>query len=244
MTDLEQFFHWTHAPQKMVITVVGNIQAGKIRHLIENYFGRIPSRPSPFRHETMEPPQKGEKRLVVRFDANEHIAIGYHKPALPAPDDYRLDLIEAILSRGRTSRFYKQLVETEGLAESISAVNGLPGSRYPNLFGIFATVRNPHNVDKLAAAIDKIIDDLKTKPVKDEELRKVKNQLQVDFIKRQNSNEGLASMLSYYETLLGDWRYLVDYAKKMETITPGELREAANRYLIPDNRTIAIIKKN
>jgi predicted Zn-dependent peptidase len=196
------------------------------------------------RHETTEPPQKGEKRIVVRFDASEQIAIGYHKPSLPSLDDYRLDLIEAILSRGRTSRFYKNLVETEGIAESISAVNGLPGSRYPNLFGIFATVRNPHKVDKLAGAIDKIIDDLKTEPVKDGELRKVKNQLQVDFIKRQNSNEGLAGMLSYYETILGDWRYLVNYEKKVESITPEELREAANRYLIPDNRTIAIIKKN
>ena len=244
MKDLEKFFLWTHAPQKMVITVVGDVEAAKIRRLIETYFGRIPARPSPLRHETTEPTQRGEKRIIVRFDANEQLAIGYHKPALPSQDDYRLDLIEAILSRGRTSRFYKTLVETEGLAESISAVNGLPGSRYPNLFGIFATVRNPHKVDKLAGAIDKMIDELKKEPIKNEELRKVKNQIQADFIKRQNSNEGLASMLSYYETLLGDWRYIVNYGKKVESIGPEELREAANRYLVPDNRTIAIIKKN
>jgi len=244
MTDMEQFFLWTHAPQNMVITVVGDIETAKIRRLIETYFGRIPMRPSPARHETMEPPQTGEKRITVRFDANEQLAIGYHKPALPSPDDYRFDLIEAILSRGRTSRFYKTLVETQGIAESVSAVNGLPGSRYPNLFAIFATVRNPHKVDKLAGAIDNMIDDLKKAPVTDWELRKVKNQLQADFINRQNSNEGLASILSYYETLLGDWRYIVNYEKNIEKITPQELRDAANRYLSQDNRTIAIMKKD
>lgn len=244
MTDMEQFFLWSHAPQKMVITVVGDIEAAEIRRLIESYFSRIPVRPLPLRHETSEPPQKGEKRVTVRFDAREQLAIGYHKPALPSPDDYRLDLIEGILSRGRTSRFYKTLVETEGIAENVSAVNGLPGSRYPNLFGIFATVRNPHKVDDLSGAIDKIISTLKTELVSEAELRKVKNQLQADFIKRQNSNEGLASMLSYYETVLGDWRYVVNYETIVENIKPEELREAANRYLNQDNRTIAIIKKD
>jgi len=244
MTDMEQFFVRTHAPQKMVITVVGDLETAKIRRLIENYFGRIPARPFPARHETVEPPQKGEKRITVRFDANEQLAIGYHKPALPAADDYRFDLIEAILSRGRTSRFYKTLVETQGIAESVSAVNGMPGSRYPNLFSIFATVRNPHKVDKLALAIDNMIEDLKKSPVTDWELRKVKNQLQADFINRQNSNEGLAGILSYYETILGDWRYIVKYEKNVEKITPEELREAANRYLGRDNRTMAIMKKD
>ena len=244
MTDMEQFFLWTHAPQNMVITVVGDVETAKIRRLIENYFGRIPMRPSPARHETLEPPQTGEKRITVRFDANDQLAIGYHKTALPSPDDYRFDLIEAILSRGRTSRFYKTLVETHGIAESVSAVNGLPGSRYPNLFAIFATVRSPHKIDKLAGAIDSMIDDLKKTPVTDGELRKVKNQLQADFIRRQNSNEGLAGILSYYETLLGDWRYIVNYEKNIESITPLELRDAANRYLSKDNRTIAIMKKD
>ena len=244
MTDMDQFFVRTHAPQKMVITVVGDVETAKIRRLIENYFGRIPARPSPARHETVEPPQKGEKRITVRFDANEQLAIGYHKPPLPAADDYRFDLIEAILSRGRTSRFYKTLVETQGIAESVSAVNGMPGSRYPNLFSIFATVRNPHKVDKLNLAIDNMIEDLKKSPVTDWELRKVKNQLQADFINRQNSNEGLAGILSYYETILGDWRYIVNYEKNVEKITPEELKEAANRYLGQDNRTMAIMKKD
>jgi len=244
MNDMEQFFSQTHAPRKMVITVVGDVNTVKMRRLIESYFGRIPARPTPRRHETMEPMQTGEKRITVRFDAREQLAIGYHKPALPSPDDYCFDLIEAILSRGRTSRFHKDLVETQGIAESVTAANGLPGSRYPNLFAIFATVRHPHKLEKLAVAIDNMIDDLKKVPVTDRELRKVKNQLQADFIKRQNSNEGLAGMMSYYETLLGDWRYIVNYEKNIEKITPQELKDAANRYLVQDNRTIAIMKKD
>jgi predicted Zn-dependent peptidase len=244
MTDLERFFLWTHAPQNMVLTVVGDVETAKIRRLIETYFGRIPRRTIPPRHETVEPPQTGEKSLIVRFDANEQLAIGYHKPALPSRDDYRFDLIEAILSRGRSSRFYQTLVETQGIAESVGADNGFPGSKYPNLFGIFATVRHPHKLDKLTGAIDNMIDDLKKVPVTDRELRKVKNQLQADFIRRQNSNEGLASMLSKYETILGDWRYIVNYGKNIENITPEELRDMANRYLTHDNRTIAIMRKD
>ncbi len=119
------------------------------------------------------------------------------------------------------------------------------GGRYRNgHLGIFATVRNPHKIDKLTGAIDSMIDDLKKVPVTDWELRKVKNQLQADFIRRQSSNEGLAGMLSYCETILGDWRYIVNYGKNIENITPEDLRDTANRYLTPDNRTIAIMKKD
>jgi predicted Zn-dependent peptidase len=241
---MENFYYKTHAPENMVITVVGDIKAAKMRRLIEKYFGVIPIRYAPKRHQAPEPPQNGEKKITVRFNAGEQLIMGYHKPALPSPYDYRLDIIEAVLSRGRSARFYKTLIESQGIAESVTAANGLPGSRYPNLFGIFATVRSPHQVEKLAAAIDDVIDDLKTTPVSDRELRKVKNQLQSDFINRQNSNEGLAGMLSYYETLIGDWRYILSYDKIIEGITAAEIMETAKRYLVKDNRTMAIIKRD
>ena len=72
--------------------------------------------------------------------------MGYLKPPPPAREDYIFDVIADLLTRDRTSRFHRELVEAKGVAESIQAVNGLPGSRYPNLFCVFATVRHPHKI--------------------------------------------------------------------------------------------------
>ena len=169
--------------------------------------------------------------------------IGYHKPPPPADEDYVFEVIEAILSSGRTSRFYRTLVEKKGLAESVQISSGIPGSRYPNQFVIFATPRHPHGNDKLEAAIYEMIEQLKTDLVPEEELRKIKKQVRAGFIRRQSSNEGLASMLSFYQALLGDYRYIMSYSDMIDKVTAEDVRMVAKKYLHRANRTVAGIFK-
>jgi predicted Zn-dependent peptidase len=170
--------------------------------------------------------------------------IGYHKPTLPSFDDYVFDVIESILGQGRTSRFYKILVEEKGLAESVQTANGFPGARYPNLFAIFAAPRYPHTAAELEVEIFKEIEKLKAEEVSGKEIEKTKTRLKADFIRGLVSNSGLASRLSYYELLTGDYRYLINHINVIEKITPADIIRVAKQYLIKENRTVAtIIKK-
>ena len=244
MEDVDSFHRLAKEPRNMVIAIVGDIRINEMRRLLEKYFGVLPGQPAVFTPVATEPPPRGEKRITVRFDAGARMIMGFLKSPPPNREDYVFDVIEALLSRDRSSRFYRQLLETQGLAESVQAVNGLPGNRYPNLFCVFASVRHPHKIDELAAAVEKIIDDLAVEPVPAAELEKVKNQLQADFIRRQDSNEGLASLLSYYEALLGDYRYLSSYGNQISTVTADEIMAAARKYLNRDNRTVAIMTKD
>ena len=239
MEDTENFFRKTHAPTSTVITVVGDINPEEILKIINRYFGVIHGQkldPSPI---TEEPPQTGERRVDVMFDAKPQLMVGYHKPAPPSFDDYVLDVMEAILSKGRTSRFYRSIVEEQQLAENVEAANSVPGSMFPNLFVISATPRSPHTNGELENAIYTELDKLKREPVPDKELEKTKNQMKVDYIRHLNSNSGLASMLSYFEVLTGDFRYLSNYIHVIEKITPADIMQAARKYLQKDNRTVA-----
>src|SRR3990172_2852028 len=150
---IRYFFNLYHAPNNTVIAIVGDIESASTIKLVKKYFGGIKARKIKDSHITEEPAQRGEKRVDVSFPANPQMIIGYHKPTLPSFDDYVFDVIESILSRGRTSRFYKSLVEEKGLAESVDAVNGIPAARYPNLFAVFATTRVPHSNAELEAEI-------------------------------------------------------------------------------------------
>ena len=211
---------------------------------IEKYFGEIPPKrivPVPV---SKEPEQSGERRVEVEFEANPKLAIGYHKPALPHFDDYVFDVIDILLSDGRTSRLYKKLVEDKKIAVSISTSNGWPGSRYANLFTIFATPRSPHTCKELEEEIYKQIDRLKKEEVTPYELNKIKNRLEAGFIRALNSNAGLASRLSYYQTIAGDWRYIEDHLKVIEKVTSEDIMEVAKKYFIKKNRTVAqIVRK-
>jgi len=160
---------------------------------------------------------------------------------LPHFDDYVFDVIDILLSGGRTSRLYKVLVEEKKIAVSVSTVNGLPGSRYSNLFAIFATPRNPHTCDELEEEIYRQIDKLKKEALTSYEFDKVKNRLEAGFIRSLNSNAGLASRLSYYQVIAGDWRYIEEHLGIIGRVTPEDVMEVAKKYLIKKNRTVAKI---
>jgi len=235
------FFSRYHAPNNTVIAIVGDIDIEATMRTVKKYFGGIRRQNTPAVHISDEPPQRGERRVEVTFPARPQLAIGYHKPTLPSFDDYVFDVIESILSQGRTSRLYKAIVESKGLAENVQAANSLPGVRYPNLFAIFATPRDAHTSTELENAIYQEIERLKTEAVSSQEIEKTKNQLKADFIRGLASNSGLASKLSYYEMLAGDYHYLVNHINVIEKITPDDIIRVANQYLTKENRTVATL---
>jgi predicted Zn-dependent peptidase len=244
IASMAKFFRNTHAPNNTVIAMVGDLQPSTALKIVEKYFSRIPAQKLASPLITEEPRQSGERRVEVIFDAEPQMILGYHKPPPPVFVDYLFDMIESILTKGRTSRLFKILVQEKGLAESIQAANGLPGARYPNQFVIFATPRHPHTLGELEQAIELEIERLQREPVSESELEKIKNQIRADFIRGLDSNAGLAGMLSYYEALLGDYRYLAEYTATIDRITTDDILQAARTYLTPENRTVAtLIKK-
>mgnify|MGYP002682104680 FL=1 len=108
------------SPEQIVIAVVGDIHPQKTLKLINRYFGRIPASRHKPASIPAEPLQTKERNVEVLFDANPAMIIGYHKPTAPSYEDYVFDLLETILSKGRTSRFYSTLVLKKQIAESIS----------------------------------------------------------------------------------------------------------------------------
>ena len=239
--DTRIFFNRYHAPNNTVIAIVGDLNPEATLRIIKKYFGGLKSQQMTAVHISDEPPQRGERRVEVAFAARPQLIIGYHKPTLPSRDDYVFDVIESILSQGRTSRLYKSIVEAQGLAESVQAANGYPGVRYPNLFTLFAIPAEPHTSAELEKAVYLEIEKLKREAVTTQELDKTKNQLKADFIRGLASNSGLASKLSYYELLAGDYHYLVNHINIIDKITPDDIIKVANKYLTKENRTVAAL---
>ena len=240
---MKKYFEKYRAPHKTVIAVVGAINPEQTLKLIEKYFGPIP--PSKEKKNTIapEPKQTEEKRAEIIFDASPAMIIGFHKPNPPAYDDYIFDVLETILAAGRTSRLYNLLVKQMQVAESVSAYNGLPAALYPNLFVIFASPRHPHTNAELENIILRELEKLKTEPVTEEELTRAKNQLRMNYIKSLDSNARIASVLSYYEVLLGDYRYFSDYLKNIDKVTAQNIQNTATNYLKKENRTIATLDR-
>jgi predicted Zn-dependent peptidase len=119
----------------------------------------------------------------------------------------------------------------------------MPASRYPNLFMVAGTPRQPHTAEELEKAVYEDIDTLKKEPVKKQELEKIINQLRAEFIRDLSSNSGLASRLSYYEIIAGDYRYMTRYVEMIEKVTPKDIMAVAKKYFTEENRTVAVLIK-
>ncbi len=242
LAETRDFMERYYAPVNTVIALVGDVDAAAAIALVERYFGTLePGTPVPV-VAAVEPTQDGEKRVVVNFDAEPRLSIAFHKPTLPHQHDYAFDLLDQILGQGRTSRLYKALVEEQQLATAVS-VYGAPGARYDNLFVIDAIPRHPHTPAEVEAAIYRELEQLKTVAVSGHELIKARNRLVTDQLRHLKSNSGLARMLTSYQSLVGDWRYLVNFQAEIERLTAEDLMAVARTYFTRQNRTVVVLQK-
>ena len=241
--DTEAFFKSHYGPDNATIAIVGDINPKEVMALIEQTFGKIPAAPPQPQIVTVEPPQRGERRVEVEFDAEPSVAIGFHKPALGHPDDYVFDVIDAVLTEGLTSRLYANLVRDQRIAASVNSDSNYPGVRSPNLFVFSATPLAPHTTAEVEAAIYAELERLKTEPVSAKELEKVLNNLDADLVRALRSNGGLASQLALYQTVAEDWRYALKARDKIAAVTPADIQRVAAEYFTKTNRTVATLAK-
>jgi predicted Zn-dependent peptidase len=241
--DTEAFFKTYYGPGNATIAIVGDIDPKEVMTLIQQTFGTIPASPPQPPIVTVEPPQRGERRVEVEFDAEPSLIIGYHKPALGHPDDYVFDVIDAVLSDGLTSRLYTKLVRENRIAASVSSDSNHPGVRAPNLFVINATPLAPHTTAEVESAIYTEIERLKTEPVSAKELEKVLNNIDADLVRALRSNGGLASQLALFQTMAGDWRYTLKSRDKIAAVSPADIQRVATEYFTKSNRTVAMLVK-
>lgn len=239
----EAFFKTYYGPGRATIGIVGDINPQEVIALIESTFGKIPAAPPPPQIVTTEPPQRGERRIEIEFDAEPSLAIGFHKPGLGHPDDYVFDVIDEILTEGLTSRLYVKLVRDGRLAASVSSDANYPGVRAPNLFVLNATPAAPHTTADVEAAILAELERLKTEPVTSKELERVLNNLDADMVRALRSNSGLASQLALYQTVAGDWHYILKARDKVAAVTPADIQRVAAQYFTKSNRTVATLVK-
>lgn len=238
---VKQFLETYYAPNNAVVAFVGDIDPEQVMRWMHRYFADIPPKKIPLRRITREPERRGERRVTVLFDAQPRLMIGFHKPAPPAKDDYVLDVVNVILSEGRSSRLHRELVERRQIAVSVNAFNGTPGGRYDNLFVVTGSPRHPHTAAELEKALLEELEKLKQEPVSAAELEKARNQLRVSFLRGLNANAGFAAQLTSYQALLGNWRYIVTYDEEVAKITAEDVIQAARRYFTAQNRTVATL---
>ena len=240
LEDLKAYYRTYYNPANAFLVVVGDFKKEELLDRVEKTFGGIARREIPNPNRPSDPPQSGERRVWVKKEAQlPFVVMGYHVPNLGQPDAYVLEVINGLLSGGKSSRFYQKLVQEKQLVLDADAENSLL-SRDPSLFYVNATPLPGKQVAEVEKALEEEIERLQKEPVGTRELEKVKNQLESSFIYGQDSLYFQAMLLARYE-IAQSWKALDQYLPAIQKVTPEDIRRVARQYLNPDNRTVGTL---
>lgn len=242
-TEVEAFFKKYYAPNRMTVAIVGDIDPQKTFEMAQAYFGDIPRQVDPFPPRTVEPPQKGERRVTVEYEAEPRVMAAWHVMSGHDPDYAAYLVMDEILAGGRSSRLHREVVEKQKLAASIGSYTGIPGERYPSLWILEAAPLAPHTTAEVEAAAYAVIDGLKKEPPTDDELAGARLRMRKTFVEGLVDNLGLAEVLGFNSAALGDWRAGFQRAAAIQKVTAADVQRVASTYLTGANRSVATLVK-
>src|SRR5947209_12758137 len=114
--ECERYFRAYSAPNNCTLVLVGDVEPAAALREIERLYGGIPAGDGLPKVATGEPPQKGERRAVIRYPSQAPAMLaGFRGPGGRNPDSLVLDLIEAALSVGEGARLKRALVYEQEL---------------------------------------------------------------------------------------------------------------------------------
>jgi zinc protease len=229
-----------YSPQNALIVAVGDFNADAvIKQITETYSG-IGNGPKPPPVTAVEPPQDGERQVLLRHAADlPAFAEGFHVPAHESPDCFALELASVILSGGKSSRLYKKLVIEKQMVVDVDAGYDLL-SFDPTLFWVTAQMRPNVKADDVIKVVDGEIAQLAAKPVDAHELQKAKNQELAGFVFDQDSVFREAMALAQYE-LIGGYKQVDQYIPSIDRVTAADIQRVTAKYLVGQNRTLGTL---
>lgn len=241
MDDLKSFHKTFYAPNNAVTVIVGAVDTEEVKRLAEKYFEPIPAQEPPRKIHTVEPEQKGERRVYTQKPSvtSANIMMGFHMPPNSHEDYYPLQLLSDILSSGNSSRLVRALVFEQQVADSVSTFAF--DSFDPNLFYVYGVASQSADAETLEKAIIAELNAVAKEGITEKELQKVKNQRLVNFYRDIGTINNRADMLGRYELFHGDYKKMFSAPQDFEKVTAEDIQRVAKTYLVKRNRTVGIL---
>lgn len=239
--DIRSFHATYYQPQNAILIVTGDIEPAAVFEHAQKHFGSIENPRAIPEVLAEEPEQDGPKRAVIYKESEvEMVAIVYHIPDFRHPDQPKLSAISEMLSSGKSSRLYQELVEQKRLVNQIYAYN--MENINPGLFVFLAACNPGVEAETVEEALHAQIDRLKEAKVTQEELDKVKINTRADFIFSLESASSVADLFGSY-LARGDLTPLETYEEDIAALTAETIQRAAQTYFDEKHSTTIILRK-
>jgi predicted Zn-dependent peptidase len=238
--DVASFFKIYYAPNNAVLAIVGDVDTKTTLEKVRKAFESIPSQPAPPQVDLTEPKQTAERRDRIE-DPLARLArldMVFKVPSRLTADDDALQVLGTILSSGRSSRLFQQIVREQQLAPNVTAFRD--GAIGPGLFRIIGTVTPGKTPEALEAAVLAEIERVKREPIADWELEKARNNAKRAVVSGLTSSLQRAIQLAEFAASFGDTDLINQRVERIMKVTAADVQRVATTYLTAANRTVVV----
>jgi zinc protease len=241
LDHVKEFFYTHYAPNNAILCLTGNITPERAIQLSEKWFGPIERRTIPERNLPAEPPQTGERKIILEKDVpSDALYKVWHTGSRLSPEFHTLDLLTDLLAGGESGRLYNRLVRERKLFSEINAY--ITSDIDPGLLILHGNVMRGVNIEHADEAVSEVMDSLMNPAgIPTIEMEKVKNKYESSTVFSNTNALNKAINLSFCE-LLGDADLINREIDSYRMVTPEMVSEAAAKYVVPANSSTLYYK--
>ncbi|NJM70076.1 MAG: insulinase family protein [Scytonema sp. RU_4_4] len=265
--QVRNYYKTYYSPDNATLVITGDFATEPVLKTVQRTFGKLPKRAKEDKEITGQGDKETRRQGEVKGVGGEKtsstssssgtssakkspivlkepgsaalLQVLYPLPNINHPDVPAIDVMDAIITGGRSSQLYQALVES-GLASSVSAS---PAELIePGWYEINVTAAPGQQLSKIALVLQQSLAQLQHKQVTTEELNRAKTQLQASFILGNQDITSQATQLGYNQTVAGDYRYVEQYLKAAAKVTAADIQRVAKTYLNPTKQTIGLFE--
>ena len=238
--DVRAFHATYYRPDNAVLVVAGNFDQAQFDRWVDQYFGPLatPKRPIP-RVTAVEPPRTAAKDYTV-YEPNTPlpaVSISYPGPNSLSKDQAALSVLDAILSKGESSRLYQSLVYTQQVATEVFTF--YEPTRDASAFSLIAVLSEGKSADdgvkSLLAEVAKVRDGAVTAA----ELDEAKNELVSETLRGRETAFGRATELANALIRYRDGAYADKLLNEIQAVTAADVQRVA-KAILDDGKRVTI----
>ncbi|MCE3039911.1 M16 family metallopeptidase [Helicobacter anatolicus] len=238
--DIRAFHKTYYQPQNAIVLVAGDVDANKVFEKVEKYFSMIKNKTTLPHFFSKEPKQDGERRAIIHKDTQvEWLAFGFKIPNFKHKDQVALNALSGLLSNGKSSLLYRELVDKKHLANQIYGYN--MDLIDEGIFMFIAAANQGVSAENIREEILKIVEGIKQGNISDEELEKLKINAKAEFLYNLENASGVADLFGSYFAR-GSIQPLLEYEENFDKLTKEDICAVAKKYLILNQSTSVILK--
>jgi Predicted Zn-dependent peptidases len=240
VADVQAFHSTFYRPDNAVMIVAGDLDPKQFDIWVDRYLGSIPKPSTPIPRVTANEPARTEEKHFTEHGANvplPAVALTWLIPSARSDDAEPLEIADAILSDGDSSRLYQSLVYRRQLAQSVGSSANLQED--VGLFSARAVMASGKKTEDGIAALREEIAALAAKPVTAAELEKAKNLIITSALRERETNDGKAGALGEAITQNHDASYVNRGLARLEAVTAADVQRVVKKYL-SDGKAVVI----